>query len=127
MDEAISSDSTMFRTQSVDSAPKQNIHHVYTECPRIQSLFANFHRHYKIEPPLSHLKMLAGVDSSSLRTKVTLKRLGILRKYIYDCTHAQVNPRWDEVLICIDKTYVIEYAIANAKGHVQKVLREWEL
>jgi hypothetical protein len=71
--------------------------------------------------------MLAKADSERTRTKVTLKRLGILRKYIYDCIHSGAMPKWEDVLTCIDKAYVIEYAIGDANGHVLKVLKEWEL
>jgi hypothetical protein len=106
---------------------KQNIEHVYLHCPRIQGLFANFHRQYKINPELSEVEMLAGADSDNSRTKVTLKRLGILRKYIYGCIYSGAMPKWEDVLTCIDKAYVIEYAIGDANGHVLKVLKEWEL
>jgi hypothetical protein len=106
---------------------KQNIEHVYTKCPRIQGLFANFIRQYKVSPMLSEVEMLAGADSNVTRSKVTLKRLGILRKYVYDCIHSGQMSRWENVLVCMDKAYVIEYAIGNSNGHIHKGLREWEL
>jgi hypothetical protein len=112
---------------SFSGALKQNIEHVYTICPRIQSLFANLEKHYKIEPSLTAVEMWSGADSAMDRKKITLKRLGILRKYVYNCIHSGAMPRWDNVVECIEKTYVIEYAIGDANGHVFKVLKEWEM
>jgi hypothetical protein len=73
------------------------------------------------------VEMLAGADSDRTRTKVTLKRLGILRKYIYDCIHSGAMPKWEDVLTFIAKACVIEYAIGDANSNVLKVLRKWEL
>jgi hypothetical protein len=56
---------------------KQNIEHVYTDCRRIQKLFANFQRQCKVSPPLSEVEKLAGADSETDRSKLLLKRLGI--------------------------------------------------
>jgi hypothetical protein len=106
---------------------KQSIEHIYTACPRIQGIFSNFNRQYKLEISLSTAEMLMGVDSNLSRSKITLKRLNLLRKYIYDCAHQVVVPKWEEVLHRIDMCYVIEYAIAERNGTVYKVLREWEL
>jgi hypothetical protein len=69
--------------------------------------------------------MLIRMDSNATRTKITLKRLNLLRKYIYDCAHSITLPKWEEVLHRIDMCYVIKYAIAEARGTVYKVLREW--
>jgi hypothetical protein len=61
------------------------------------------------------------------RKKITLKRLNILRRYVYSCVHAKAMPRWEEVLHQIDQAYMLEYAIADKAGVVHKVLQEWEL
>jgi hypothetical protein len=68
-----------------------------------------------------------GMDTDKDRKKILLKRLNILRKYIYSCIHAKAMPKWEEVLYQIDQAYVLEYAIADKAGAVHKVLREWDL
>jgi hypothetical protein len=82
--------------------------------------------HKTVQPALTPLEMLAGADSRTERQKVTLKQLGILRKYVYDCIHSGQMPRWENVLECIDKAYVIEYAFGDANVHGIKVMTEWE-
>jgi hypothetical protein len=61
---------------------------------------------------------------SHLVKKIMLKGLNILRRYVYRCVHAKAMPRWEEVLHQIDPAYVLEYAIADKSGVVQKVLQE---
>jgi hypothetical protein len=80
-----------------------------------------------VSPPLSEVEKLAGADSETDRSKLLLKRLGILRKYIYDSLYSGNIPRWDGVLTCIDKVYVQEYSIGDSNGHVYKVLKDWEM
>jgi hypothetical protein len=106
---------------------KQNIVRVFTSCPCIQGLFAIFARHYKLQNPLTYAEMEVGMDTNLDQKKITLKRLNILRRYVYSCVHAKVMPRWEEVLHQIDQAYVLEYAMADKAGVVQKVLQEWEL
>jgi hypothetical protein len=81
---------------------KQNIVHVFTKCPRIQGPFANFRRHYNLEDPLTPVEMEVGMDTDKDRKKILLKRLNILRKYIYSCIHAKAMPKGEEVLYQID-------------------------
>jgi hypothetical protein len=106
---------------------KQNIVHVFTSCPCIQGLFANFARHYKLQNPLTYAEMEVGMDTNLDQKKITLKRLNILRRYVYSCVHEKTMPRWEEVLHQIDQAYILEYAIADKAGVVHKVLQEWEL
>jgi hypothetical protein len=108
-------------------AEKQNIEHIYLQCPRIQSLFKNFERHLLLTVPLSEPEKLIGLDKISARTKLVNKKLGVLRKCVYDAIHAQVTPRWEQVLKQIDHIYVLEYAVAEKNGRVDKVMLEWEL
>jgi hypothetical protein len=58
---------------------------------------------------------------------ITLKRLGILCKSVYDCNNDCRVPRWEEILSAIDRLYVTEYGIAERGGRVDKVLKEWGL
>jgi hypothetical protein len=60
------------------------------------------------------------------RARLQLKRLNILRKCICDAVHAEATLRWEDVLKCVDKTYIIEYAIADRKGTIQKDVKKWE-
>jgi hypothetical protein len=55
------------------------------------------------------------------RTRLELKKLNILRKCIYDSVHAE------SIICCIDKTYVIEYAIADKTNSLIKHFRNWEM
>jgi hypothetical protein len=106
---------------------KQKIVHIFTSCPCIQGLFANFGRHYKLQYPRAYAEIEVGMDTNLDQKKIMLKRLNILRRYVYGCARAKAMPRWEEVLYQIDQAYVLEYAIADKAGVVHKVLREWEL
>jgi hypothetical protein len=87
----------------------QTFHHLFVKCPRSQLLFRNFERQYKLDVGLSDCEKLIGVDVRIARDKLSLKRLGILRKGVYHCNHDCRVPKWDEVLTAIDRLYVIEY------------------
>jgi hypothetical protein len=52
---------------------KQNIVHIFTSCPSIQGLFANFGRHYKLQDPLSNAEMEVGVDQEPLKPRTVVK------------------------------------------------------
>jgi hypothetical protein len=86
---------------------KQNIGHVFTSCPCIQGLFANFARHYKLQNPLTNAEMEVSMDTNLDRKKITLKQLKILPRYVYSCVHAKAMPRWEEILHQIDQAYVL--------------------
>jgi hypothetical protein len=93
--------------------PQQTIEHLYTECGRIQILFKNFKKHYKLDTELTWCKKMIGMDTSMPRHKATHKRLGNLRKLIYSCNHEGKVPRWDNLLADVDRQYVPEYRIAE--------------
>jgi hypothetical protein len=63
-----------------------------------------------------------------MRDKLTLKRLGILRKILYDvkynCTRI---PVWEEVIAVVDNQYITEYGIAERDGKDDRVLKDWGL
>jgi hypothetical protein len=107
--------------------PVQTIKHVFTECIRNQWLFANYERHYKLTEKLTHCEKLIGMDTSVNQTLLQLKQLNLLRRCIYDAVHAETILKWEEVLKCIDKLYVIEYAIADRNNTILKHLRNWEV
>jgi hypothetical protein len=126
--------SNLFRFNYVDdprcnmcSAEKQNAEHIFRACPRIQILFKNFEKHLKLAIPMSVMEKLIGVDKNSCRDQITNKKIGVLRKCVYDAVHAQHIPKWETVLKSIDNLYVTEYAIAEKNGRVHKVLKEWNL
>jgi hypothetical protein len=105
----------------------QSIGHLYNGCTRTQILFMNFERQYCVEIMLTECERLIGFDTTVKRDKIFHKRLGILRKNIYDSNHNDIVPRWDNMLQAIDRVYVLEYAIAERQGRVDKVLKEWDL
>jgi hypothetical protein len=97
-------------------AKKQNIVHIFTECPCVQSLFANFNRQYHLEDALTTPEKEIGFDTNTPRSRLTIKRLAILREHIYDCVHSGATPKWETVLHQIDVCYIIEYAIEDRSG-----------
>jgi hypothetical protein len=62
-----------------------------------------------------------------VRSKVLLKRIGILRNEIYRSNHEGVVPSWEKMLFAVDRLYVLEYAIGEKIERIDKVLLEWEL
>jgi hypothetical protein len=52
---------------------KQNIVDLFTNCPCIQGLFANFGRHYKLQDPLTNAEMEVGVDTNLDQKKIMIK------------------------------------------------------
>ena len=108
------------------SEESQSLKHLFIDCIHTKSLFANFVRQYKVAEPLTDLEKLIGVDPSQQRTKLTLKRLNILRRMIYQANHLDEKPRWGKYLELIDKVYVYEYAIADKGGKVLQHLKLWE-
>jgi hypothetical protein len=105
----------------------QSVAHLYLKCFQTQLLFRNFERQYGLEEQLSDCEKLIGMDTRLQREKIIYKRLGILRKSIYDCNHNDIVPRWDTTLRAIDREYVLEYAIAERNGRVDRVLKDWDL
>jgi hypothetical protein len=46
---------------------------------------------------------------------------------VYDCNHDCRTPKWEEVLVAIDRLYITEYGIAERNGSIDKVLTDWGL
>jgi hypothetical protein len=83
-------------------------------CTYSQRLFACFERKYKLNEKLTELEKLIGIDSSIERSLITIKRLSILRKPLYDFNHQDIKLRWEMFINRVDEIYVIEYAIEYA-------------
>ena len=90
-------------------------------------LFKNFEKQYKLVEEISDCERMIGIDTRIPRDKLTLKKLGILRKTVYDCNHDCRTPKWEEVLVAIDRLYITEYGIAERNGRIDKVLTDWGL
>jgi hypothetical protein len=105
----------------------QTVSHLFLECPRVSLLFKNFEKQYKLDEKISDCEKMIGIDTQIPRDKLTLKKLGILRKTVYDCNHDCRTPKWEEVLVAIDRLYITEYGIAERNGRIDKVLTDWGL
>jgi hypothetical protein len=53
------------------------------------------------------------MDPKIERSLITIKRLNILKKQLYDFNHQDIKLRWEMYLNWVDEIYVIEYAIAD--------------
>jgi hypothetical protein len=97
----------------------QSVKNLYLSCPRISVLFKNFEKQYGLSQ-LSNCERLIGVDTRESRDLIVSKRLGILRRCIYECNHECRVPKWEEVLNAVDRLYIVEYGIAEKAGRVDK-------
>ena len=104
----------------------QSVNHLFIECKVIKQLFSCFERQYKLENKLTTLEKIIGCDPNSKRPKLTMKRLGILRRMIYQCNHKDEKPKWGVFLEQMDKCYTYEYAIADRNGKIMQHLKFWE-
>jgi hypothetical protein len=97
-----------------------------TECTYSQRLFACFERKYKLNEKLSELEKLIGIDPRIERSLITIKRLSILRKQLYDFNHQDIKLRWEMFINRVDEIYVIEYAIADRNDKLPLHLKIWD-
>ena len=54
-----------------------------------------------------------------------MKKIGLLRKVIYQCNHRGDKPRWDNFLDLVEKVYTYEYAIADKNDRILQHLKVW--
>ena len=104
----------------------QSISHLYLECRATQNLFACFERKMKLTEKLTDLEKIIGIDPKVERGKLIMKKLGILRRLIYQCNHRDEKPRWEAFLDKVDVIYTYEYSIADRNGLILKHLLLWE-
>ena len=55
-----------------------------------------------------------------------MKKLGILRRMIYQSNHKDEKPKWGQFLDLIERVYTYEYAIAERNGKIPQHLLHWE-
>jgi hypothetical protein len=103
--------------------PRQSAEHLFTEWTYSQRLFACFERKFKLNEKLSELEKLIGIDPSIERSLITIKRLSILRKQLYDFNHQDIKLR---LINRVDEIYVIEYAIADRSDKLPLHLKIWD-
>ena len=103
----------------------QTINHLYLNCDTTKQLFACFENQYKLVEKLTELEKLIGVDPGVDRPKLILKKLGILRRIIYQSNHKDEKPRWNSFLDLVEKVYTYEYAIADRNGKILQHLKFW--
>ena len=104
----------------------QTIKHLFIECSYTQQLFACFERQFKMDRKLTDIEKLIGMDPSQHMGKLLNKKLGILRRSIYQNNHKDVKLRWQMYLDIVERVYVAEYAIADRNGRVLQHLQHWE-
>ena len=104
----------------------QSISHLYLECRTTQNLFACFERKMKLTEKLTDLEKIIGMDPKVERGKLIRKKLGILRRLVYQCNHRDEKPRWEAFLDKVDVIYTFEYGIADRNGQILKHLLLWE-
>ena len=80
----------------------------------------------KLTEKLTDLEKIIGLDHKVERGKLTRKKLGILRRFIYQCNHRDEKPRWEAFLDKVDVIYTYEYGIADRNGQILKHLLLWE-
>ena len=103
----------------------QTLKHLFIECQVVKNLFACFEKKYNQEK-ISPLERLIGFDQEIKRTKLIMKKLGILRQMIYSHNHKEEKPRWENYLEQVDRVYCYEYSISDKNGSVMQHLKIWE-
>ena len=73
------------------------------------------------------MEKVIGIDPSCNREQLTLKKLNILRKCIYDHNHRDEEIVWEMVLHRIDRIYTIEYCIADRNNKLASHLKHWNV
>jgi hypothetical protein len=84
-------------------------------------------RHYQNILQL-HASFWADADTlpSIERSLITIKRLSILRKTLYDFNHQDIKLRWEMFINRVDDIYVIEYGIADRNDKLPLQLKIWD-
>ena len=104
----------------------QSLEHLFLECRKIQRLFACFEKSLKLDEGITNLEKILGIDPSINRTKLTIKKLGLLRRLIYQSNHRDESPKWGQFLELVEQVYTFEYAIAERNGRIPQHLLHWE-
>ena len=105
---------------------QQTVRHLYMECQSSQKLFACFERHNNLSPKLSEAEKLIGIDPKIERSKLIIKKLGILRRAINTYNHKDETLRWGDYIDLIERIYTLEYAISDRNNKVLQHLKHWE-
>ena len=90
-------------------------------------LFANFQVQFKMQEKLTDTEKLMGIDPTVQRTKGLLKKLAILRNEIIMSNYRDEVLRWSMVLHKIDRTYTLEYAVANRHEKLHMHFKSWDM
>ena len=109
-----------------DKVDRQDSTHVLAGCERSIRLYANLEQTLTCSP-FTFTERLLGCDPAVPRPPLERKKLNLLRKYIYDCNHTDVTPRWEKYLQYMDRVYSYEYAIADKNDKIQAHLKIWNM
>jgi hypothetical protein len=104
----------------------QDKSHLYIECDITRKIFTKFTKEHKI-PPLTEPEKLIGFDNRMHRHPLILKKLNILRKYIYDANSHNEKIEWEVYTNLLERIYTIEYSIAAKHGRELKCLKVWQM
>ena len=105
----------------------QTLEHLMLQCQRSKMLFANFQVQFKMQEKLTDTEKLMGIDPTVQRTKGLLKKLAILRNEIIMSNYRDEVLRWPMVLHKIDRTYTLEYAVANRHEKLHMHFKSWDM
>ena len=67
----------------------------------------------KLSEKLTDLEKIIGLDPKVERGKLITKKLGILRRLIYQCNHRDEKPRWEAFLDKVDVIYAYLYIMCD--------------
>jgi hypothetical protein len=103
----------------------QSFEHVMLECAAGRAIFARFASTYGA--PVSDCEKLVGLNTNIPRKPGWLKRLNVVRKYVYDCNRKDKIMTWEGAVASWERVYVEEYAIGDRQDRLIHILTAWEL
>jgi hypothetical protein len=104
---------------------QQTSEHVMLECSLYENPFTRFEKEFGVT--ISECERLVGVDTTIARPLGILKRLNIMRKYVYDINCGDKIGVWDGIREQWDRIYVEEYAIGSKKERELSDIQSWEV
>jgi exonuclease III len=105
----------------------QDLNHLYVDCAIIQQLFHKFETVLGLREKLSDVEKLCGIDTALKRHCLTIKKINILRKFVYDCNTHEEIPKWEAFSGLLNRIYQLEKDIAARKGKLSTHFRLWQI
>ena len=73
---------------------EESVNHLLLDCIVTKQLFSCFEKQYKLTNKLIVLGKMLGIYPENKRPKLIMKKLGILRRMIYQCNHKDEKQKW---------------------------------